>query len=411
LKRTGITLPSITIPENNISPDPALMTPGSALDTPDNELRDMMVARKHYLTSTHTGLSAKSDTLGRRISHDDMMLRVKGDEKMLAKPEDIVVPDVEPMGRAKEVIIKSESGAGLHTESSDVISPARVLGPESEGIEAIGGPTSVPRKEPPADGDDDGEKTPMQSDFARELVHQFSRPQTLMLKDTMPMPSGLLIMPPMPPKEAGEEDSPAVVDFSKEDDRDGEEDVVTPDAIRANLAQSDMSTTQEPKDVDAGKTSQYMDPKDIAGLPNSCDRTAAYNKSSKAIAQADTGLGNWINWMMEKNGGEDLLGLRVGQTPSTLASGKSPRQNYGGPTADTGNQLSQEWTAPPVPPANVARAIQNTEPPNDLGAMPGAQPSSVSTGPPVVDKPKGFFQRLGKRVCQNQYVYKGIWCH
>lgn len=400
-KRSGAILPPVAIPDSKLPSDPLLMTPASALGTPGNELVEMDLARRHYLARTQTGLSARSDSLGQRGSDEDVMLRVKGDERMSWKPGDTAAPAAGANDRQREAAIGPGGEAGPQVKRSDDITPTRVIGPDSEGIEAIGGPTAVPRKVPPEGEDNDGERTPLQSDFARELVNQFSRPQTLMLKDTMPMPAGLMLMPPMPPKAEGEERSPEVVDFSKDGDEE-DDDVETPDAVQANLTSSDKLPQEGgPKAVDVGKANHYMEPQDIMKLAHSHERAAAYNQASKAIAQADTGLGSWISWMMKENGGEDLLKTETGQGPVSTASslGKSASPDLGGGVSAEG-----VGPRPNQPPAAHSHQTNAGWAPQNLGTPTGdhSQVPGASAGPhvgPVVDKAKGFFTRFSKKVC------------
>jgi len=420
-KKSEMRLPPVRIPENNFHADSPLATPASVMDTPDSELVEMMIARKHYLARTQTGLSTRSDSTGRRIS-DDMMLRVKGDEMMLDKPDDVATPDVEFKGKANEIIIGSEVESAMQDEEdrrvgeieeTEVAAPARVIGPDSEGMEAIGGPTRVPRSES-SGGEDDAEKTPMQSDIARELVNQFSRPQTLMLKDTMPMPSGVLVMPPMPPKEEGEEVAPEVVDFSTKDD---DEELVISETGTIELGGSPTrDSTQSgahldqhpPKGIE--KMSQYLLPREIARLPESRDRIAAYGQVTHAIAESETGLSDWLSWMMEENGGEELLETQVEQLPGTAVQGlkKSTSRAFMGvgrsSVVDSPNQPSQQHVY-----QQVALPLHNAGwAPQPQGQHGGEDDPRADTAPqapgasggqhvsPVVDKARGFFNRLKK---------------
>ena len=420
-KKSGVALPPVRIPENNFHGDSSLATPASGMETPDSELVEMMIARKHYLARTQTGLSIRSDGTGRRIS-DDVMLRVKGDEMMLDKPDDIVTPDVEFKGMANEIIIRSEVESAMQDERdqkdskmevAEAAAPARVIGPDSEGMEAIGGPTRVPRPES-SEGEDDAEKTPMQSDFARDLVNQFSRPQTLMLKDTMPMPSGVLVMPPMPPKEEGEEVAPEVVDFSTKDD---DEELVISETGTIELGKSlTRGSTPSgvyldqhpPKDIE--KMSQHLHLRDIARLTDPGDRIAAYGQATRAIAESETGLSGWVSWMMEENGGEELLKIQVEQRPGTAIQGlkKSTSRAFmgvGRPSVDDSpNQPSRQHQHQQVTPPlhNASWAPQSQGPhggEDDPRADTAPQAPGASGGQhvsPVVDKARGFFNRLKK---------------
>lgn len=413
----GKPLPPVTIPDSNTSLDRSV--PASASETPDSELMDMMIARRQFLARTQTGLSTSSETeereekerkQGGQKKHEREVLRAKDDEL------EGLVRGVQDKSRPPNTA--SSSG----DKSIQAIPPIRVLGPESEGMEAIGGPTKVIREEPPTKGDgEDGEKTPVQSEFARELVNQFSRPQTLMLKDTMPMPSGLLVMPPMPPRKEGEEHVPEVVNFSvKDDDTDDEE-------AKASLAVAKpISDRPGSSGVEVGRPMQYMDSKDIARLPNSYDRVAAYNQASKAIGATPTGLDNWVRYMIDENNGAELLQLTPAEPKSRpgtssgwraqmaarvedhrhLPSGASvtllphsdvPRLgqgNFGNGGAQRSGQATpaSSVTTTGSSVANAAHGVANAA--HNLAHAPAVEKT--------MDRAKGFFGRLGgKKVCQH----------
>lgn len=419
-RKSGMSLPPVRIPENNFRADSPLATPASGMDTPDSELVEMMIARKHYLARTQTGLSTRSNSTGRRIS-DDVIIRVKGDEMMLDKPDDVVTPDFEFKGKADEIVIGSEVESAIQDEKdqkggeiekTEVAASSRVIGPDSEGMEAIGGPTRVLRPESPG-GKDDTDKTPMQSDFTRELVNQFSRPQTLMLKDTMPMPSGVLVMPPMPPKEEGEEVAPEVVDFSTKDD----EELVISETGTIELggsptrdsAQSGAHLDQHPlKGIE--EMTQYLLPRDISRLPEPRDRIAAYGQATHAIAGSGTGLSDWVSWMMmEENGGEELLKIQVEQRPGTAIQEvkKSTSRAFmgmGRPSVDDSpnppQQQPHQQVAPPPHNAGWAPQSQGQHGSGDdprAGTAPQAPGASGGQHvSPVVDKARGLFNRLKK---------------
>lgn len=407
----------VTIPDRNTPLDRSV--PASVSETPDSELMDMMIARRQFLARTQTGLSTSSETDERGEKE-----RKQGEQK---KHEREVLRD-ELKGLAGGVQDKSRPP---HTSSSSgnkgiqTIPPIRVLGPESEGMEAIGGPTKVIREEPPTKEDgEDGEKTPVQSEFARELVNQFSRPQTLMLKDTMPMPSGLLVMPPMPPRKAGEEHVPEVVNFSvKDEDTDDEE-------AKTNLTvtkPSKRSVSDRPgsSGVEVGRPMQYMDSKDIARLPNSYDRVAAYNQASKVIGATPTGLDNWVRYMIDENKGAELLQLTPAEPKSRPGTSSGWRAQMAAKVEDH-RHFPSSASATLLPHSDMSKVGQGSF--SNGGAQRSGQAtpaSSVTTTSSVAnaaqgmanaahnlahapavektkDRAKGFFGRLGgKKVCQN----------
>jgi hypothetical protein len=118
-----------------------------------------------------------------------------------AQKKDLHAAEIEETAEAKtptDKPVEDEASTPTIPQESEVVEaiPPRPLGPESEGMEVITGPTKVPPRE---GKDGDGRLSSEGNEYAKELVNQFSRPQTLLLKDTMPMPSGVLVMPPMPP--------------------------------------------------------------------------------------------------------------------------------------------------------------------------------------------------------------------
>lgn len=394
-------------------------TPASASETPDSELMDMMIARRQFLARTQTGLSTSSET-GERGEKEEKQRKHEG-EVLGAEGGGGGVERL--VGGVRDISRPPRTSFSFGNEGVQVIPPIRVLGPESEGIEVIKGPTKVIREEPPTkENGEEGEKTPVQSEFARELVNQFSRPQTLMLKDTMPMPSGLLIMPPMPPRKEGEEHVPEVVDFSvKDEDTDDEE--AGANLTVANPSKKSISDRPSSSGVKVGIPMQYMDPKDIARLPNPHDRVAAYNQASKAIGATPTGLDNWVKYMMDENKGAELLqlaptepksrpgtssGWRAQMTarvedhrhfplgaPATLAPHsdmpKVGQGNFGNGGVQKSGQAtpaSSVTTTGSSGVANAAHGMANAA--HNLAHAPAVEKT--------MDRAKVFFGRLGKKV-------------
>lgn len=465
----------VSIPDVSVPVERPESTPASASEMPDSELLEMMIARRQFLARTQTGISGADGKEGKEKEGKEKGGKEKeGKEKGKANNE--VEDSVEAQGDEKEKEVEGKKpveGDKTDVEDGDdddmlivhghrvvndnsmndpqsvievplqregtpeirinppvegleVIPQTRILGPESEGIEAITGPVIQPPKK---EEDGDGEKTPMQSDYARELLNQFSRPQTLMLKETMPMPSGVLVMPPMPPKEEGEEEVPDVVDFSEKDEDEDTE--ITKEGL----------TVKEPSNagsVDVGRIRQYMDPRDAARLPNSDDRVAAYNQARKIIGETPAGLNNWIKYMLEENGGAQTLMLgaesqsrpqtsngRVQQQPQQQQ--QHQQQQHFTPMAKQPSAESDHHSVPSgdspisqVPSASGSRPSQTNINGNGGHSAGGNSAGGHSTTPTpsivtggsggsgmmhapmdkAVDKAKGFLSRFGgKKVC------------
>lgn len=401
-----VTIPDIPMPLDRSAP-------ASASETPDSELMDMMIARRQFLARTQTGLSTSSETGERgekEKKHEGEVLRAKDDEV------ERLVGGVQDKSRPPHTSFSSGN------EGVQVIPPIRVLGPESEGIEVIKGPTKVIREEPPTKEDgEEGGKTPVQSEFARELVNQFSRPQTLMLKDTMPMPSGLLIMPPMPPRKEGEEHVPEVVDFSVKDE-DTDDDEAKTNLTVTNPSKKSTSDRPSSSGVKVGIPMQYMDPKDIARLPNPHDRVAAYNQARKAIGATPTGLDNWVKYMIDENKGAELLQLTPADPKSRPGTSSGWRVQMAARVEDhryfpgASATLSPHSDMPKVGQGNFgnggvqrsgqatpASSVTTTGSSGVANAAQGVANAAhnLAHAPAVektMDRAKGFFGRLGKKV-------------
>lgn len=194
------------------------------------------------------------------------------------------------------------------------------LGPESEGMEAITGPTVEKRPAPYRVADPATE-----DDFARELVNQFSRPQTLMLKDTMPMPSGTMVMPPMPPlpgRDAGEM-APEVFNFDKDDAEAPEV------AAVQDVAAAGGNNNSRPRTAGAAKPKTgLLHQQDTAAIPSLStteQRTRAYDALRADIAGSPDQLSEWIAYQMEHNHGEQLLKM----DPITIKPELSTKKSKG----------------------------------------------------------------------------------
>ena len=192
-----------------------------------------------------------------------------------------------------------EENKGLHGQ------PVKDLGPDSEGIEVITGPTVERRQQT-----SEPSLTPVENEYAKELLSQFSRPQTLMLKDTMPY--GTLLMPPMPPL-SGIPDSeavPEVVNFDKDDaefteaSAHGAPEIAHKDD--ADRHQSRPLTGQSNKVSVQRETLQ-----DIVLIPSSLERTKAYNDLRQNIIMSPNPLLEWTTYQMQHNNGDALLNSEV----------------------------------------------------------------------------------------------------
>lgn len=318
----------------------------------DSELMDMMATTSQFLNRADTATPTR-EALSLR-DHDDV-LRVKDDEREevtqppsaetispeanlpSAPPVMSIMPTAQPEERAISTIA-----------SPIVTSPTSPIGPESEGLEVLHGPTKVPPRE--------GERTSMESEFAKELVNQFSRPQTLMLKSTMPMPSGVQMMPPMPPLPHVKSEHPEMVNFEDEWDDEKKKDgapeaeaalsagpkreasnealpdvspVPTPapeekaqllhdatGASAAPLATTDPHASSKPPPV-------FKDTHAIATLASPEERIAAYNATRDDLAKDDThaNLDEWLRWQLEHNNGQELLTSEIVTLRGRFAAG------------------------------------------------------------------------------------------
>jgi hypothetical protein len=200
---------------------------------------------------------------------------------------------------------------------------SNAVGPESEGIEAITGPTVEKR---PRNLD---ERTPIENEYAKELVNQFSRPQTLMLKETMLMPSGMLVMPPMPPMAGGKEgeSAPEVVNFDKDDDTEGLEVVSGSHANSAytpSFSSGQNHIHPRPSSARTIRSTRVIlqDTDTIAQLPTAAERINAYKALRNHLETTPTMLSEWIAYQLEQNNGEQLLRTPIVSVNPDLAAQK-----------------------------------------------------------------------------------------
>jgi hypothetical protein len=247
------------------------------------------------------------------------------------------------------------------SEGIEAIPPTKPLGPESEGIEAITGPT-VEKRSPTQEQ----ESPAIESEYARELLNQFSRPQTLMLKDTMPMPVGMHIMPPMPPmnRKRASQVAPEVVNFetdesekqhylaekvqealnheTKSEQNTGEERLdskgLTATPVAPVLASVPSPLPPPPEETKEEPTVQtpvaapapqrpravLQDSRTIAELKTPSERIKAYDALRADILAAPNELQDWIRYQMEHNNGEELLKSEIVTVkPETAKKGKN----------------------------------------------------------------------------------------
>lgn len=266
-------------------------TPASSVD---DELLDMISAGRRFLDRRTTEPSA--------VSLED---RNNGD---VDKPQT-------PTIKGNKMIAKS--AIDVDFDSIQATSPTRSLGPESEGIEVINGPT-VERRQTTAES----QNTSTENEYANELVNQFCRPQTLVLKDTVPMPAGTLLMPPMPPLSgmADSEAVPEVVNFDK-DDADCLEPLshVAPGLELAHHQRGFelLPTLPPPPPHDhqdrlqtahtTTTTAIFEDINTITTIKNSLERTQAYDALRHKIMNAPNPLLEWTVHQIQQNNGNALL--------------------------------------------------------------------------------------------------------
>ncbi|KAF8538901.1 hypothetical protein BDD12DRAFT_883891 [Trichophaea hybrida] len=309
--RSPLPPPAVSIPAAPKNAE-ELATPASSVD---EELLEMMSTGNRFLDRRGTGFSVSSSK--DRAESKPQLSPVMEPENKTLLPPPVIGPDFEGI---------------------QVIPPVKQLGPESEGIEAITGPTV--EKRPKSKEEEDA---PIESEFAKELVSQFSRPQTLMLKETMPMPTGMLVMPSMPPlpgKEDGEV-APEVVNFDK-DDAEGLE-AIGPDApglepvhhhhedgLQVSPPSPPPGDANQSRPESAQTTSESVkqmvvlqDTEMIATLSTPVERTKAYDALRRQITESPDPLSEWTTHQMEHNNGEQLLKTEMVTIKSELSVKKS----------------------------------------------------------------------------------------
>jgi hypothetical protein len=213
--------------------------------------------------------------------------------------------------------------SSLESDCLKVTPRTKELGPDSEGIEVLTGPT-VERK--PKIAEDPHNY--VESDYTKELLSQFSRPQTLMLKETIHIPSGTLIMPPMlpmPPMPRGSDEQaiPEIVNFDKED-VEGVRVTNPGDALlkgvfpSSPLLLSPISSDYHhlhPRGVRTNRTIRqkeiFQDTRAIASIPNRVERTKAYDSLRAHLQESSNFLSEWIAYQMEHEKGEELLQTEI----------------------------------------------------------------------------------------------------
>jgi hypothetical protein len=223
---------------------------------------------------------------------------------------------------------------GLGSDCLKVTPRTKELGPDSEGIEVLTGPT-VERK--PKTAEDPNNH--VENDYTKEILSQFGRPQTLMLKETMQIPSGALIMPPMPPmpRKSGEQEIPEIVNFDKADVERVR--VTNPgNALlkgvfpSSSLPLSPISSDHHhlhPQGVRTNKSIRrkeiFHDTRAIASITNRVERTKAYGSLRAHLQESSNFLSEWIAYQMEHENGEELLQTDIVAIKSdiSLRKGKS----------------------------------------------------------------------------------------
>ncbi|KAI5812137.1 hypothetical protein BZA77DRAFT_325272 [Pyronema omphalodes] len=186
------------------------------------------------------------------------------------------------------------------TEEKDATSPLRQLGPDSEGIEAVGEPTIV---EPRTQSREE------ESEFNKELVNQFSRPQTLRLKDPLAMPTGTMVMPPMPPTlKGGEETAPEVVNFDNDEGELQPLQVLQPPMMEESTVRPMTATVRETKN---GGRPTIQDTKVISTLSTALERTKAYDALRQSLIDTPELIQDWVAYQMQQNNGDQLLRAEI----------------------------------------------------------------------------------------------------
>lgn len=240
----------------------------------------------------------------------------------------------------------------VQTTTSNTATPtaSSATGPPAEGIEVISGPTIIPK---PEKTEEEKERELEEEDYTRELMAQFSRPQTLMLKHTMPGfglhgeggrgMEGLPSMPPIPKNLQNNEERapPEAVNWDQDDEekevnlgpvaeKKGDESrpVSPPDAkdmngatIAGTLApDADVGgvsplpsrpTTAKSQDSKSAPvpatTMPVLDPHVIAALPTPRERATAYDNLRNNVKSQPEELKEWYLAQFQLPENKDLL--------------------------------------------------------------------------------------------------------
>ncbi|KAA8899771.1 hypothetical protein FN846DRAFT_169645 [Sphaerosporella brunnea] len=255
------------------------LTPASSVD---EELFEMLSARRRFLERQGTVYSIASR-----------------DEK--ANTQAQLSPIVENNDSSLPVTIRLESNP------LQFVPQTKPLGPESEGIEAITGPIIEKKAQVIED-----QSKPSENDYSKEFISLFSRPQTLMLKETMHMPPGTQILPPMPPMlgKPNDEVMPEVVDFDQDDEETAG--VQKPDLSMHGAGSSlDFPPIPHPQsphiNLSMEQDSIFQEIGAISALTDPTERTRAYNALRIHLQQSGDLLSEWITYQMKHQNGEELL--------------------------------------------------------------------------------------------------------
>jgi len=246
------------------------------------------------------------------ILDQDLLELVSTGKRFLDRRDTVLAPREKAL-QEEDRATPQRLPAGLEPGGMEAIHLTKNLGPESEGIEVIGGP--IVEKRPKTA---DELNPPAESDFTRELISQFSRPQTLMLKQTMP--SGIVMMPPMSPAPGGkspaDESAPEVINFEK-DYGEGIE-------ILDDVALDDRKAPPSEKTVTVkSSTTVIQDTRLIPALDSPEERIMAYDALRNHIRESPNPLADWISYQLEHNNGNELLDSEIVSTKPCLAPRKS----------------------------------------------------------------------------------------
>ncbi|TGZ78074.1 hypothetical protein EX30DRAFT_398143 [Ascodesmis nigricans] len=272
-------------------------------ETPDSEMFQLIAASNQYLDRNRT---------------------VREKPKTEAPPP----PAAEPVKDESDAATPTLEEAPPNADGASTPTQKTVTG--SDGLEAISGPV-ISQKPKPLGAEDEPEDD--QSEFAKELLNQFSRPQTLMLKDTMPMrlPSGTQLMPPMPPlnKDDASKDEkvPDAVNFEMEGAEEKEVAVKAKSTEEATPRPATPPTSEFEKQrrqkASPERPAVFQDMKQIAALSSPVERAQAYNDLRVHILRQPSPLHEWLQHQMEHNNGQQLLEATIVE----IRPGVGPRKS------------------------------------------------------------------------------------